>query len=240
MLAIEARGLTKSFRRVRAVSGVDLVVSAGEVVGLLGPNGAGKTTTLMMLLGVIEPDAGEVRVLGHPLPRDRVRAMARVSFTAGYLSFPGDLRVRHFLDVFADIYDVPRRGGHDLMEEFGVAHLLERRGTQLSSGQRTLVSLVRALLARPQLLVLDEPTASLDPEAAARVRATLSEAQARDGFAVLITSHNMDEIERLCPRIVFLAAGRVVADGSPDEITSRFGTADLESAFVHVAQELRT
>jgi ABC-2 type transport system ATP-binding protein len=237
--AIEATGLTKSFRGVLAVDGVDLLVEEGDVVALLGPNGAGKTTTLMMLLGITQPDFGSVRLLGRELPRDRARAMERLGFTASYVAIPGDMRVWQFLDVFAGLYGVPRRRGEEALDALGLGTLLSRTGNQLSSGQRTLVGIAKALMNRPRLLVMDEPTASLDPEVAARVRDVLLEEQRREGFAVLVTSHNMAEIERLCRRVVFLAGGRIVDDGPPDEIAARHGTADLESTFISIASEAR-
>ena len=239
MFAIHAEGLTKRFRRAVAVDGVDLRVREGDVVALLGPNGAGKTTTLMMLLGVTEPDAGTVSLLGHELPAGRAQAMKHVAFAATYLSIPTDLRVRQFLDVFADLYGVPHRAWRELAERFEIGALAERRGHQLSSGQRTLVGLVRALFPNPRLVVLDEPTASLDPDVAARVRAILAEEQAARAFSLLITSHNMGEVERLCRRVIFLKEGRIVADGAPGQLRERYGAADLEDTFLHVAREAR-
>jgi ABC-2 type transport system ATP-binding protein len=237
--AIEARGLTKSFRGLRAVDDLGLFVDEGEVVALLGPNGAGKTTTLMMLLGIMEPDAGSVRILGHPLPEERSRALLQTNFSASYVSLPSDLRVRHYLWVFADIYGVPRGRAHEVLELFGVGSLLERPTAHLSSGQKTLIGLAKAMLNRPRLLVLDEPTASLDPEIGAGVRHVLMEEQAREGFTVLMTSHNMSEIERLCQRVIFLAHGRSVADGAPADIAVRYGREDLEGTFLSIAEETR-
>ena len=239
MYAIEALGLTKSFRGARAVDGVDLIVEEGDLVALLGPNGAGKTTTLMMLLGITEPDEGTVRLLGHALPAGRERAMARIGFTASYVEIPADIRVWQFLDVFAGLYGVSRRRAEATLDAFGLGSLLARTGSQLSSGQRTLVGIAKALMNGPQLLVMDEPTASLDPEVAARVREVLLEEQRRDGYAVLVTSHNMAEVERLCRRVVFVAGGRVVADGPPDEIAGRYGVRDLESTFISIAGRSR-
>jgi ABC-2 type transport system ATP-binding protein len=239
LFAIEARNLSKSFRRVRAVDDVSVLVDEGDVVALLGPNGAGKTTTLMMLLGIVEPDAGSVRLLGHPLPEERPAALIKTNFTASYVSLPGDLRVKHYLWVFADAYDVPRSRAGEVLELFHVSHLYERQTTHLSSGQRTLIGLAKAMLNRPRLLVLDEPTASLDPEVGGDVRGILLEEQRRDGFTVLMTSHNMDEIERMCRRVIFLAGGRAVADGTPMEIAARYGREDLEETFLSIAQEAR-
>lgn len=236
---LEARGLEKSFANVRAVDGVDLSIDAGERVALLGPNGAGKTTTLLMLLGAITPDRGSISVAGHALPQGRSRAMSEVGFVAGYLPLPDRLRVREALSLFAGFYGMPRRLGDAAVEaglgRFGVSHLADRMCMELSSGQRTLIGIVKAVLHRPSLLVLDEPTASLDPDVAFRVRAGLLDVAANDGTALLVTSHNMLEVQRLCERVVFLAGGRVVADGSPAEVADAFGHGDLEGVFLHLA-----
>jgi len=236
--ALRARGLVKQFKRVRAVDGVDLEVGAGERVALLGPNGAGKTTTLMMLLGVITPDAGRVEVVGRVLPGERSAAMEHVGFAAGYLPLPERLRVREFLALFADLYglaDAQQAAARGL-ERFRVEGLADVMGNELSSGQRTLIGIVKATLHQPELLVLDEPTAALDPDVAHRVRSGLERLCAEDGTALLVTSHNMQEVERLCTRVVFVAGGRVVADGSPDDVAAGFGRRDLEGVFLHLAE----
>ena len=235
MYAIEAAGLTKIFKDTRAVDGIDLVVEEGDLVALLGANGAGKTTTLMMLLGVTEPDGGEIRVLGHRLPAERVQALEKTSFTASYLDIPHRLSVRQILEIATRIYGAPRSRIEEVAELFGIGGFLKRNKAQLSSGQRTLVGLARAIVNRPRLLILDEPTASLDPNVAQRVRETLRRIQAEEGFTLLVTSHNMADVERLCRRVVFLARGRVVADGAPAEITQRFGHRTLEDTFVSIA-----
>ncbi|MBV9936468.1 MAG: ABC transporter ATP-binding protein, partial [Actinobacteria bacterium] len=175
--ALEARGLEKSFRGKRAVDGVDLVVRAGERVALLGANGAGKTTTLLMLLGVVTPDAGTIEVLGHPLPAERSEAMTGVGFSAGYLPLPDRMRVIEVLRVFGDLYGVPDplTAAQEGLERFRIAHLAREMASELSSGQRTLVGIVKASMHHPPLLVLDEPTASLDPDVAARARRGLEE-----------------------------------------------------------------
>ncbi len=238
-MVLEARGLVKAFGTTRAVDGVDLSVGAGERVGLLGPNGAGKTTTLLMLLGAITPDEGTVSLAGHDLPHGRSAAMEGIGFVAGYLPLPERLRVREALSIFAGLYGLPRRAGDAAvdagLERFGVSHLGDRMCMELSSGQRTLVGIVKAVLRRPSLLVLDEPTASLDPDVAQRVRAGLLDIAANDGTALLVTSHNMLEVERLCERVVFLSGGRVVADGSPEDVAEHFGHGDLEGVFLHLA-----
>jgi ABC-2 type transport system ATP-binding protein len=234
---LRARGLVKAYRGSTAVAGVDLEVRAGERVALLGPNGAGKTTTLFMLLGVVTPDAGQVELVGHRLPEGRTRALAQVGFAAGYLPLAERLRVKEFLRMYADLYGVDTRGDaiEVALRRFGIGHLSGALGTELSSGQRTLVGIVKATLHDPRLLVLDEPTASLDPEVALRVRRGLLELSDQQGSALLVTSHDMSEVERLCDRVVFLSHGTVVADGSPAEVSASFGRQDLEDVFLHLA-----
>jgi ABC-2 type transport system ATP-binding protein len=238
MCVLRATGLVKRYRRTLAVAGVDVTVEPGERVGLLGPNGAGKTTTLMMLLGVVRPDAGSVEIAGHPLPAERSLALAHVGFAAGYLPLPERLRVREFLTLFGKLYGMaqPGRAVDAALERFGIDHLADNMGNELSSGQRTLVGIVKATLHRPRLLILDEPTASLDPDVAHRVRTGLARLCAEGHTALLVTSHNMTEVERLCGRVVFLSGGRVVANGTPDEVAASFGMADLESVFLHLAE----
>ncbi|MDX6205219.1 MAG: type transport system ATP-binding protein [Frankiales bacterium] len=237
--ALMATALVKDYRRGRAVDGVDLRVAQGERVGLLGPNGAGKTTTLLMCLGAVSPDTGSVEILGMRLPKHRSRALSEVGFAAGYLPLPQAMRVGEYLRMFARLQGLrePAAATELGLARFGISHLARAMGTELSSGQKTLVGIVKAALHRPRLLVLDEPTASLDPDVALRVRTGLERLCEEDGTALLVTSHNMVEVERLCERVVFLAAGRVVADGTPDQIARRFGRADLEGVFLHLAEQ---
>jgi len=234
---VDARGLVKRFARHTAVDHVDIHVRAGERVALLGPNGAGKTTTLLMLLGVITPDEGSIEIVGRRLPGERSQAAAEVGFAAGYLPLAERLRVDEYLRMYAQLYGIvePRPLIADALEQFQIAHLARAMGTELSSGQRTLVGIIKATLHQPRLLVLDEPTASLDPDVALRVRSGLLDVCAARGTALLVTSHNMVEVERLCERVVFLSRGRVVADGAPDAVTAHFGSSDLEDLFLHLA-----
>ena len=236
---LRARGLVKQYKRIRAVDGIDLTVGPGERVALLGPNGAGKTTTLLMLLGVVTPDAGWVEIAGHRLPRQRSAAAAHVGFAAGYLPLPERLRVREFLRLFGQLYGLhdPTPEVEAGLERFGIVHLADAMGNELSSGQRTLVGIVKAALHDPALLILDEPTASLDPDVALKVRTGLNRLCAEEGTALLVTSHNMVEVERLCDRVIFISQGRIVADGRPGEVAARFGRDDLEGVFLHLAEE---
>ncbi len=239
---LAARGLVKSYRRGRAVDELDLLVAPGERVAVLGPNGAGKTTTLLMCLGVVEPDAGTVEITGHRLPERRAAAMLRVGFAAGYLPLPERLRVREYLRLYADLYGVsrPAEAIRTGLDRFGIAHLEGAMGTELSSGQKTLIGIVKATIHRPALLVLDEPTASLDPDVAQRVRAGLTSLCDEVGTALLVTSHDMREVERLAERVVFLLAGRVVADGTPEQVARDYDRADLEGVFLHLAEQGRS
>jgi len=239
MLAIEARGLEKTFADVRAVDGIDVLVERGEICGLLGPNGAGKTTTIMMLLGITEPDAGTVSLLGHALPRRRTDAIARTNFWASYLGLPSKMTVREILRVHTDLYGASRARAADVVERFSIGELLGRFPQQMSSGQKTLVGVARAMVNEPDLLILDEPTASLDPEIAERIRQTLLTMHRERPFSLLITSHNMTDIERLCRRVVFIGHGRIVADDSPAELMARYGVTDLEETFLEIAAAVR-
>jgi len=237
--ALRAEGLVKDYRRSRAVDGVSLRIGAGDRVALLGPNGAGKTTTLRMLLGVVSPDEGSVEILGHPLPKERKKALAEVGFAAGYLPLPEKLRVREFLTMYGACYGLrdPLGAARAALERFLIPELEAAMGTELSSGQKTLVGIAKATMHEPRLLVLDEPTASLDPDVALRVRTGLQSLCDDRGTALLVTSHNMVEVERLCERIVFLAQGRIVADGTASEVAAVFGRGDLEEVFIHLAAE---
>ena len=234
---LDARNLVKGFGTTRAVDDVSIKVAPGERLGLLGPNGAGKTTTLLMLLGAITPDEGSIEIAGHRLPKGRSQAMERVGFAAGYLPLPDRLKVSEALRLFAGLYGVrdERATVAEGMARFGIEHLAEKLCEQLSSGQRTLVGIAKAILHRPRLLVLDEPTASLDPDVAQRVRTRLLQVCAAEGTALLVTSHDMREVELLCERVVFLAKGRVVADGPPGTIADVFGHTDLEGVFLQLA-----
>jgi ABC-2 type transport system ATP-binding protein len=237
-VVLRARGLVKDYRRDRAVDGVDLVVHEGERVALLGPNGAGKTTTIFMILGVVSPDEGAVEVCGFDLASRRTQAAENVGFAAGYLPLTERMRVREYLTLYGQLYGVADPGPRiaDGLERFRIAHLADAMGNELSSGQRTLIGIVRATLHRPRLLVLDEPTASLDPDVAQRVRRGLLELCERDGTALLMTSHDMSDVQHVCERVVFLAHGRIVADGRPEEVAASYGRGNLEGVFLHLAE----
>lgn len=234
---LRARELRKQFDDTLAVGGVDVDVNAGERVALVGPNGAGKTTTLLMLLGAIDPDSGGVEINGHDLASERVAAMRRVGFAAGYLPLPRYLSVRETLEFFASLHELtnPREAVDDALRQWGIERLAEQKTQTLSSGQATLVGLAKSILHEPDLVVLDEPTASLDPEVAHRVRQGLLTLNEERGTAILVTSHDMREVELLGERLIFLARGRVLHEGPPAEVVAATGDADLEALFLRVA-----
>ncbi len=239
MRVLEVEGLEKRFGDTRAVAGVSFHVDAGEVVGLLGPNGAGKTTTIDIVLGILEPTAGAVRVDGLDLRTHRTRALAGTGFAAVYAQLPGNLTVRQNLNVFAMIYGVERPAERidALLAELDLARFRDVKCGFLSSGEQTRVALAKALLHRPRLLLLDEPTASLDPAVARDIRARIRDHVATTGAGVLWTSHNMREVEEVCSRVLFLSRGRILLEGDPRELPGAHGRESLEDLFIAVARE---
>lgn len=238
---LRAEGLRKQFGDTQAVDGLSMEIGPGERVGIVGPNGAGKTTTLLMLLGAIEADEGTIDLVGHRLPVGRSAAMERVGFAAGYLPLPDRLTVIETLELFGALYgvDSPRQQGQEILVELGIARLADQRVESLSSGQGTLVGFAKAIIHRPELVVLDEPTASLDPDVAMRVRDRLERMNAEHHATLLLTSHDMREVERLTTRVVFLRSGRVIADGPAEEVVAEAGYPDLEAMFLAEAARLR-
>src|SRR5271154_5842168 len=234
--------LTKIYGKFTAVDDVSFVVNAREIAGLVGPNGAGKTTIIHMTLGLISPDAGSIHLFGKPLSADREQILQRTNFTSPYMAFPVRLTVLENLRVFAGIYNVrnPTAKIKYLLERFGIERLTKKPISRLSSGEITRVGLCKAFLNDPELLLLDEPTAYLDPQAAIQVREVLLDLQKRRGTTILYTSHNMHEVERMCDRILFLSKGSIIATGTPIEVTRTIlnedrSTPALEEVFIRIA-----
>ena len=236
--AVEVQGLRKLYGQVVAVADLSFVVPRGWTTALLGPNGAGKTTTMAMLLGLLRPTAGRIRLLGKPMPAHRYRVLARMNFTSPYVDLPMRLTVRQNLMVHADLYGVPapRQRIEALARELELAPFLDRASGRLSAGQKTRVLLAKALINRPDLLLLDEPTASLDPDTADRLRGYLERYQAESGATILLASHHMGEVERLADEVLMLQEGRLFDRGSPRELLTRYGRDDLEAVFLDVAR----
>jgi ABC-2 type transport system ATP-binding protein len=241
MDAIRVNHLTKRYGDTLAVDDVDFTVPYGATVGLLGGNGAGKTTTIAMLLGLLIPTAGAIEVLGHDMARDRFRALARMNFSSPYVSLPQRLSVSENLRVYGHLYDVKglERRIAELAVELDLSELLDRPAGQLSAGQKTRVALAKALINRPELLLLDEPTASLDPDTGDLVRSWLERYRTESGCTILLASHNMAEVERLCSHVLMLKEGRIVDRGSPDDLLERYGRDDMEEVFLDIARGRR-
>lgn len=235
---VRVAGLRKSYKNVVALDGVDFYVRRGEIYGLLGPNGAGKTTAIHILLGVLSPTSGEVSVLGLSPARDRVRLAPRVNFCSAYVQMPFNLSARQNLDIYARLYDVknPAEKIRSLLEQFRLSNHAKSKTGSLSSGEQTRLNLCKALLNDPELLFLDEPTASLDPDIADLVRRQLIELRRDKGLTIVYTSHNMAEVEALCDRVLFIHRGRAMAEGTPLEIQQRFRQESLEKVFIHLAR----
>ena len=235
---IEVAGLVKRFDRTVAVAGLDFVVRAGTTAGLLGGNGAGKTTTLAMLLGLLVPTSGRIRVLGEDMLRHRYRVLPRMNFSSPYIDLPHRLTVRQNLVVYGRLYGLGdlARTIDRLARDLQIEAFLDRQTGTLSSGQRTRVALAKALLNEPSLLLLDEPTASLDPDTADWVRGYLESYRARTGATILLASHNMGEVERLCSDVMMMRGGSIVDRGAPDELLARFGRENLEQVFLQIAR----
>jgi ABC-2 type transport system ATP-binding protein len=236
---LEIRDLRKAYRTALAVDGVSFEVAPGEIVGLLGPNGAGKTTTINMILGVLAPTSGSIRIDGIDLARRRPEALERTNFAAVYAPLPGNLTVAQNLRVFGLMYGVRDLGARveALLAELELQPFRDMKTGVLSSGEQTRVSLAKALLNRPRLLLLDEPTASLDPATARDLRARIRALAERDAGGVLWTSHNMLEVEQVCDRVLFLSKGRILLEGNPRTLPGEHGRATLEDLFITLARE---
>jgi ABC-2 type transport system ATP-binding protein len=237
--AIQVVALSKRYRATLAVDDISFTVRAGETVGLLGGNGAGKTTTIAMLLGLLVPTAGRITVLGQDMAKDRFAALARMNFSSPYVALPQKLSVVENLRVYAHLYNVANveQRIRKLADELDLNGLLNRQAGQLSAGQKTRVALAKALINRPDVLLLDEPTSSLDPDTGDMVRTWLEHYRAETGCTVLLASHNMAEVERLCSHVLMMKQGRIVDRGTPAELLARYNRGDLEEVFLDIARD---
>jgi ABC-2 type transport system ATP-binding protein len=236
--AISADRLTKLYQNTRAVDGISFNLPAGSVTALLGGNGAGKSTTIAMIMGLVTPTSGHVSVLGAEMPRRRYDVLHRMNFESPYVDLPTRLTVRQNLAVFAQLYGVDDVRGRiaALAADLDLTGFLDTWTGRLSSGQKTRVSLAKALLNRPEVLLLDEPTASLDPDTADWVRGHLEQYRRETNAAILLASHNMGEVERLCDRVIIMKRGRIEDDGTPRQLLARYGRENLEEVFLDVAR----
>jgi ABC-2 type transport system ATP-binding protein len=230
--------LVKRYKTVTAVDGISFSIEAGSCAALLGGNGAGKTTTISTIMGLVEPTSGQVIVLGAEMPRQRHRVLHRMNFESPYVNMPMRLTVRQNLTVFAMLYgcaDVTARI-RELSDELDLHDFLDRQAGKLSSGQKTRVALAKSLVNEPEILLLDEPTASLDPDTADWVRGRLDHYRRERGATVLLASHNMNEVERLCDRVIMLKTGRIEDDDTPARLIAKYGRSNLEEVFLDIAR----
>jgi len=236
---LTVRNLRKLYGTTVAVDDISFVIEPRETVGLLGPNGAGKTTTINMVLGVLEPSSGSIHIQQHDVMRERRQALDRTNFAAVYAPLPGNLTVEQNLMVFARIYGVRHRATRveAVIDEFDLRRFRRTKCGVLSSGEQTRVSLAKAMLNQPQLLLLDEPTASLDPATAQDIRQRIRRFTETGTGGVLWTSHNMYEVEQVCNRVLFLSHGRLLLEGDPKTLPAEHGHATLEELFIAVARE---
>ena len=238
MNAIQTLGLTKRFDDVAAVDGIDLTVRAGSITGLLGGNGAGKTTTMAMLLGLLLPSAGSISIFGQDFLQDRFALLPEMNFSSPYVDLPNRLTVRQNLIVTGHFYGVPDVKARitELANELHIGEFLDRKHGSLSAGQKTRATLAKSLINRPRLLLLDEPTASLDPDTADWVRTLLMTYQKTTGATIFMASHNMFEVERMCNDVIVMRQGKIVTQGSPQKLLESYGRGTLEEVFLDIAR----
>src|ERR1700704_5219299 len=236
--AIEVVQLVKLYKATRAVDDISFKIARGSITGLLGGNGAGKTTTIAMIRGLVLPTAGRIQVLGHPMPEQSASVLGRMNFESPYVDMPMRLTVRQNLAIFGRLYAVENLAARieQLAADLDLNDFLDRANGKLSAGQKTRVALAKALINQPELLLLDEPTASLDPDTADWVRQHLQDYRKTRNATILLASHNMLEVERLCDRVIIMKRGRIEDDDSPDQIMARYNRATLEEVFLDVAR----
>ena len=239
--AIKAERLSKHYGEAVAVDGISFAIPAGSITGLLGGNGAGKTTTIGMIMGLVAPTEGRVTVLGANMAHEAYRVLHRMNFESPYVDLPHRLTVRQNLVVFGMLYGVADvRGRIDrLVRELDLGEFIDRASGKLSAGQKTRVALAKALVNEPEVLVLDEPTASLDPDTADWIRGHLERYRSERKATILLASHNMGEVERLCDRVIMMKRGRIVDDDAPAHLIARYGRHTLEEVFLDVARGRR-
>jgi ABC-2 type transport system ATP-binding protein len=236
--AVEVAHLVKFYKTTRAVDDVSFRISRGSVTGLLGGNGAGKTTTIAMIMGLVLPTSGRIQVLGRSMPDQSGDVLGRMNFESPYVDMPMRLTVRQNLTIFGRLYAVANLSERieQLAADLDLGDFLDRANGKISAGQKTRVALAKALINQPELLLLDEPTASLDPDTADWIRRHLETYRKAHGATILLASHNMLEVERLCDRVIIMKRGRIEDDDSPDKIMARYNRTTLEEVFLDVAR----
>ena len=239
-MKLEVKNLIKKFKTTIAVNNISLEIEKNSTLGLLGPNGCGKTTSIGMMLGLITPSSGEILIDGMPLnSKNRIELLSLMNFASPYIELPKKLTVIQNLEVYARLYGVKEKSDriHELVEDLNLKNFLYKKTGELSSGQKNRVSLAKSLINKPKLLFLDEPTASLDPDVGDFVREYLEEYRNRNELTMLLASHNMKEVERLCNKIVMMKQGKIVDKGTCEELINKHGRVNLEDTFLKIARD---
>jgi|TARA_B100000214_G_C23769940_1_gene536286 ABC-2 type transport system ATP-binding protein len=237
--SIEVINLSKSYRSKKAVTNINFKINENEIVGLLGPNGCGKTTTIGMILGLLKPTSGEVLINGTNIEKDKISLLHKMNFISPYIELPKKLKVKQNLIVYGKLYNVKNLNERidSLASKLRLKDLLDKITGELSSGQKNRVSLAKALINDPTVLLLDEPTASLDPETGDFVRTFLEEYKKEKKISVLLASHNMEEVKRLCSTVLMMKDGMIVDKGSPENLIKKYGRKNLEEVFLEIARK---
>jgi ABC-2 type transport system ATP-binding protein len=236
--AVKVEHLTKRFGAVEAVADISFEIPRGSCVGLLGGNGAGKTTSIAMIMGLLLPTSGRIEVLGEDMLAHRFRVLPRINFSSPYMELPHRLTIAQNLTIYGELYEIPdpKRRIAEIAETLDLVPLLSRPSGKLSAGQKTRVGLAKSLLNNPEFLALDEPTASLDPDTADRIRGYLDQYRKDTGGSILLASHNMAEVERLCDDVLMMRSGQIVDRGAPADLIARYGRESLEEVFLDIAR----
>ncbi len=236
---IEVNNLVKNFGTFEAVKGISFYVEEGTITGFLGPNGAGKTTTIQMLLDIITPTTGDIKIFGENYKDNRASILSKLNFSSPYVSMPGSLKVWENLYTFARLYGVKniKEKVKEVASFFEIENMMDKMTASLSTGQLTRMNLTKALMNDPKLLLLDEPTASLDPDIADKTRMLLLKIQKERGITILYTSHNMEEVEEICDRVIFVNQGKIKDEGTPEELIKKYGKQDMNDVFLAIARE---
>ncbi len=236
---IEVKNLNKIYDKIIAVKDLTFEINKGKIIGLLGPNGCGKTTTIAMILGLVKPTSGEVIIKGKNIEKERINLLEKMNFISPYVELPKKLTVEENLKVYADLYGVTNTNEkiYELVNELRLNEFLKKKTGELSSGQKNRISLAKALINDPEILLLDEPTASLDPETGDFVRSFIEHYSSKTNVTILLASHNMNEVERLCDSVMMMKDGTIVDTGKSQELISRHGRKNLEEVFLKIVRE---
>ena len=236
---IEVKNLNKIYDKIIAVKDLTFEINKGKIIGLLGPNGCGKTTTIAMILGLLKPTSGEVIIKGKNIEKERINLLEKMNFISPYVELPKKLTVEENLKVYADLYGVKNTNEkiYELVNELRLNEFFKKKTGELSSGQKNRISLAKALINDPEILLLDEPTASLDPETGDFVRSFIENYSSKTNVTILLASHNMNEVERLCNSVMMMKDGIIVDTGKSQELISRHGRKNLEEVFLKIVRE---